>query len=210
MDAAHDLRLAPVEALLLVADLLHRMTGNVFHPGECHRLRPPHLTGEDDKIGGAEGFNRDAGMRILGEEAVEDRIGDAVTDLVGMPLRHGLAREDIVVFPHRPLLSLRKMLEARHETNPGQRKVRPRPPFGNRQKSGRNPGGAIGHRPGAGARPSRKPQSRRQATRRRYRTPPMGVSVSGGAGRRVAGTADQEWSSATPSDFVSSNRRLRT
>jgi hypothetical protein len=40
-----------------------------------------------------QGLDRDSAARVLGEQSIEDAIADLISDLVRVPLRHGLGRE---------------------------------------------------------------------------------------------------------------------
>jgi len=53
---------------------------------------------DDDEVGFHEGFASDAAVRVLGEAGVEDCIGDAVADFVGMAFADRLRRKDKVPF----------------------------------------------------------------------------------------------------------------
>ena len=55
---------------------------------------------DDDEIGLNQGFAGDAAVRVLGEAGIEDCIGDAVADLIGMAFADRLRRKDKVTF-HR-------------------------------------------------------------------------------------------------------------
>ena len=101
------LGLVPVEALLLVADVLDRLAdlgleapddllgqGLAFGLGAARPARTD-LAGQDDAIGGHQGLARDAGLRLDAEKGVHDGVGDAVGDLVRVALGHALGREDI-------------------------------------------------------------------------------------------------------------------
>ena len=51
------------------------------------------LAGHVDQAGGGQGLHRDPGLGVLGQQGVQDRIADLVTDLVRVPLGHRLGRE---------------------------------------------------------------------------------------------------------------------
>ena len=53
---------------------------------------------DDDEIGLNQGFAGDAAVRVLGEAGIEDCIGDAVADLIGMAFADRLRRKDKVPF----------------------------------------------------------------------------------------------------------------
>ncbi len=111
-----DLRLLPVEAVLLVADGADRLAGNALHL-RLHGLlveRGADLTGDHDAVGGRKRF---AGHTHLGgihaslgrflEEQIDHLVRDAVTDLVRMPFGHRFRREKIRRPRHERLLSLK-------------------------------------------------------------------------------------------------------
>ena len=51
------------------------------------------LAGDVDQAGGGQGLHGDPRIRVLGQQGVEDRVADLVTDLVRVPLGHRLGRE---------------------------------------------------------------------------------------------------------------------
>ena len=94
----------PVEARLLIADALHGRADGGFDLVERAR-RPPvvlehalaaDFAGQDDLVGGRHRLAGDARLRILGQEQVDDGVGDLVGNLVGMAFGHGLGREEII------------------------------------------------------------------------------------------------------------------
>src|SRR5262249_26020904 len=94
------LGLLPVEALLLIADVLHGLPHDGFDlllfDGAVlgdEAPRPADLAGDHDPVGRHQGFAGHAGHRIRGQERVDDRVGYAAADLVRMAFGHGLARE---------------------------------------------------------------------------------------------------------------------
>ena len=114
--------LLPVEALLLVADVLHRSAdlrlqrgddffgeGLVFGFGSA-RLSGPHLARDDDAVGGDHGFAGHARLGIGLDEGVHDGIGDAVGDLVRVPFGHAFGSEDVIA--------------SRHADSPGPREIK--------------------------------------------------------------------------------------
>jgi len=68
------------------------VTGGGDLPGHVHEARGDHR------------LHRDPGGPVLFEEGVEDRVGDAVADLVGMALGHGLGGEEAQL-GHRVILA---------------------------------------------------------------------------------------------------------
>ena len=57
------------------------------------RSRGRDLAGDVHEAGGDERLDRDARVRVVGEERVEDGVGDLVADLVGVSLGDGLGGE---------------------------------------------------------------------------------------------------------------------
>ena len=93
--------LLPVEALLLVADVADRHARDVRDPVLGDGLGAARLAGDHDAVGGGQRLagdadrpGIDAGLRPLAIEQVDDLVGDAVADLVGMALGDRLAGEE--------------------------------------------------------------------------------------------------------------------
>ena len=98
---------SPAEPGLLVADVLHREADDVGDVVAGDRGRPAGLAGDDDAVGGRQGLAGDAHparvpavLRGAREEGVDDLIGDAVADLVGMTFRNRFAGEQIARTRH--------------------------------------------------------------------------------------------------------------
>ena len=53
------------------------------------------LAGEDDAVGRRHRLAGDARLGVLGQEQVDDRVGNLVGDLVGMAFGNGFGREQI-------------------------------------------------------------------------------------------------------------------
>ena len=92
----------PVEAVLLVTDVLDGVAGDLDDAVE-RNMRTTHFAGDDDAIGGAERLcgdtdriGIDAGLGAFAEELIDDFIGDAVADLVRMSFGNGLTGEKII------------------------------------------------------------------------------------------------------------------
>ena len=51
------------------------------------------LTGDHHGAGGHQGLDRHSAVRIIGQQGVEDCVGNRIRDLVGVPLRDGFGRE---------------------------------------------------------------------------------------------------------------------
>ena len=102
-----DLRLLPVEAVLLVADVLDRHARDMGDPVLGDVARAARLAGDHDAIGGGERLaggadfpGVEAGGGAFAEEEVDDLVGNAVADLVGMALGDGLAGELVILTRH--------------------------------------------------------------------------------------------------------------
>ena len=113
--------LVPVEAVLLVADVLHRHAGMMSDEVAGHGAGAAVLAGDDDAICRRQRLAshphspRIEALRLgLAEEEIDDLVGDAVADLVRMTFGHGLAGEEIVRSGHGggPLLRVRKRRRA--------------------------------------------------------------------------------------------------
>ena len=94
-----DLAVLPVEAVLLVADVVDGVAGQIASTRPS-RLRPTHFAGDDDAIGRCQrlagGTNAPGIETFLGAfpiERVDDFVRDAIADLVRMTFGNGLARE---------------------------------------------------------------------------------------------------------------------
>jgi len=59
--------------------------------------------GDDREAGGDEGLARHAGGRVLGDDGVQNSVGDLVRDLVGMTFRHRLGGEHVALGWHVPV-----------------------------------------------------------------------------------------------------------
>ena len=113
--------LVPVEAGLLVADVLHRHAGMMSDEVAGDGAGAAVLAGDDDAICRGQRLAshphppRIEALRLgLAEEEIDDLVGDAVADLVRMTFGHGLAGEEIVRSGHGggPLLCVRKRRRA--------------------------------------------------------------------------------------------------
>ena len=101
-----DLGLLPVEAVLLIADVADRLARGRLHLRLDLLLveMGADLAGNDDAVGRRQGLGGDAnlgrlvpGLDGLLEEQIDDFVRDAVADLVGMTLRNGLARKQVIL-----------------------------------------------------------------------------------------------------------------
>jgi hypothetical protein len=105
-----DLGLLPVEAFLLVADILDGVAGELDHLVLGDGFRAAHLAGDDHSVGGGQGLAGHTRFRLGSEIGVDDGIGDTVANLVRMAFGHRLAGEKIARPPHDriPLRQIRK------------------------------------------------------------------------------------------------------
>ena len=76
-----------------VADLLDRVADDGLEVDV--RLRR-YLTEHQDQPGRGGSLAGDAGIRIFGQDGVQDRVGDLVAHLVGVALGHRLGREQVL------------------------------------------------------------------------------------------------------------------
>ena len=91
-----DLGRRPMEAGLLVADLAHRVARDLLDPFGGDGRRAADLARDHDPIGGRQRLGGDPGARVRRQVGVDDAVGDAIADLVGMTLGHRLAGEQVV------------------------------------------------------------------------------------------------------------------
>ena len=103
-----DLRPRPVKARLLVADVAHRVARQLLDVRMGDPVDAPHLTGDDDAIGGRQRLHGDAGGGIGAEKRIEDGIRDPIADLVRMALGDGFAGEQVVGCVHEALFGGRR------------------------------------------------------------------------------------------------------
>ena len=108
MQQHFDLGVLPVEAVLLVADILDRLARDLFHFGRADMLRAAGLARDHDAVGGAQGLAGGADVpgahAVLGafaEEQIHHLVGDAVADLVGMAFGNAFGGEEVILTRHR-------------------------------------------------------------------------------------------------------------
>ena len=95
----------PGEAGLIVADVLDRHPRQMGEVFVGDGVRPTGFTGKYDAVGRHQGFAGHAGIRVGGEEGVNNGVADPVGDLVGMAFRNRFGREQIfALVAHAPLL----------------------------------------------------------------------------------------------------------
>jgi hypothetical protein len=79
----------------------HLLDGLARDPGNVHVAGGGDLACYHHEAGGEERLASDAARGVLGQDGVQDRIGDLIGDLVRMPLGHGLRSEQILLTRHR-------------------------------------------------------------------------------------------------------------
>ena len=101
-----EVELVPVEAGLLIADLLHDTANGRFDflanarrpiAVLVHDALAADFAGKDDAVGRGHGFAGDARLRVLRQEQVDDCVADLVGDLVGMAFGNGFGGEKEVL-----------------------------------------------------------------------------------------------------------------
>ena len=83
----------PMKIVLLVADLADRVARHLDQLLAGDRGRAADFAGEHHPIGGDQRLDAAARLRLGSEKGVDDRVGDAVANLVGMAFRHRFAGE---------------------------------------------------------------------------------------------------------------------
>ena len=83
------------EGTVVIADVLDHPAHDA---GDVAIVRGAHLAEHHHHAGGGAHFHRDAGGGILREDVVQDRVGDLIAHLVGMPFRHALGSEKSFLF----------------------------------------------------------------------------------------------------------------
>ena len=103
-----DVGLVPVEAVLLVADVLDRHAGGMGNPVLGDVARPAHFASDHDAVGRRQRLAGDTDLigidtrtRAFAEVQVDDLVGDAVAHLVGLALGNRFAGELIILSGHR-------------------------------------------------------------------------------------------------------------
>ncbi len=84
-----DFGVLPVKAFLLVADVVDGGARRFLDLAGRDAFRAAHLAGDDDAVGGGQRLAGDARFRHRAEEEVDDRIRDAVADLVRVTFGNG-------------------------------------------------------------------------------------------------------------------------
>ncbi len=75
----------PVEALLLVSDVLDRLASRFLDLVLGDRFRATHFAGQHHLVGGGQAFAGHTGIRITRKVKIEHGIGNPVANLIGMP-----------------------------------------------------------------------------------------------------------------------------
>ena len=100
MEIDRDVGGLPVEAFLLVADILDRLAGELDHRVLGDGIGTAHLAGDDDAVGGGKRLAGHAGLGLCRQIGIDDGVGDPVADLVRMTLGNGFTGEKIAGAPH--------------------------------------------------------------------------------------------------------------
>src|ERR1700730_10500385 len=102
MEQHLDLRVSPVETVLLVADILDRATRRGLDRVLANR-GAAHFTRDDDAVGSRQGLTGNTGLigihtgfRAFTKEKVHDFVGNPVAYLVRMAFRDGFTRKQVV------------------------------------------------------------------------------------------------------------------
>ncbi len=96
VQVAVHLHVGPVKAFLLVADILHAFARDLFDPAD-DRARTADLAPDHHPVGGGKGLAGHPRLRVFGQKRIEDRIGNPVADLVGVPLGNRFGGERVVL-----------------------------------------------------------------------------------------------------------------
>jgi len=98
-----------VKPILLITDLFDRLTSDM-NDGVFGQLGAAYFARDDDAVGCRESLARNADLiRVyarlgaLSEKQVHDFVGNAVTNFVGMPFRHRLTSEEVILTGHVPV-----------------------------------------------------------------------------------------------------------
>ena len=106
VDEALDLCPLPVKPFLLVADVADRVPRHVDQHLAGDRGGAARLAGQDDAVCRRHRLDAAARLRLGGEEGVDNRIRNAVANLVGVPFGHRLAGKDKIVLRQDTLPSI--------------------------------------------------------------------------------------------------------
>ena len=109
-------QILPVEARLFITDALHRLAHGALDfflrarfpiTGHIDHAAATHFTGQYDAVCGGQRFAGDTRFRVLGQEQIDDGVGNLVRHLVGMAFGHGFGGEDEAAAGHDTLLTMR-------------------------------------------------------------------------------------------------------
>src|SRR5882672_2255609 len=84
----------PVKAFLFVADVLDGAAYHLLQQFVGDRSGTTRLAGEKDAVRRRHGLDGDARIGIRREIGIDDGVGDAIANLVGMAFGNGFAREE--------------------------------------------------------------------------------------------------------------------
>ncbi len=107
MQQNFDIGILPMEARLLIADVLDRLPGCLFERGDGDRWAAD-FAGNDDPVRRRQSLTCDsdligveACLRPFPEKEIDDLVGHPIANLVRMTFGHGLTREKIILARHR-------------------------------------------------------------------------------------------------------------
>ena len=98
-----NLSIAPVKAVLLIADIAHGGARDLFNFLIGDKTRGAHLTGQHNQIGSGQCFNRHPRLRLAGEKGIQNSVRYAVTNFVGVTFRNRFTGEYIIFDGHGTL-----------------------------------------------------------------------------------------------------------
>ena len=93
-----------VELVLLIADIADAGARDLVDAahilGKFRLIRQADLAADDDAVGGGEGFASDARLGLFGQKRIQNSVGNAVADLIGVALRNGFGGEQVIISGH--------------------------------------------------------------------------------------------------------------
>ncbi len=101
VDQTFDRGRLPMKILLFVADLANRLARHLDQPFAGDRSRAADFAGEHHAIGRNQRLDATPRLWFDSQKGVDDRVGNAVANLVGMALRHRLAGEHEIAVGQR-------------------------------------------------------------------------------------------------------------
>ena len=105
MHVAIDLGLPPVETGLLVADVPDDLARSLDQVLRDDAGRAAYLACEHDLVRGSQRLQRDPRVGVRAEIKIDDSVGYLIANLIGVPLRHRFAGEEIILARHGPVQS---------------------------------------------------------------------------------------------------------